>query len=204
MSGLPLAVAFCEAGHTVIGVDVDARKIAALQRGRELHRGRARPSACTRCATACCPPGGYADLSRCDAVIIAVPTPLTRNREPDLGPLIAAVAALAARAPARPARGARVHHLPRHHPRAARPAARGVGARRRAGLQPRLLARAHRPGPHRLHHAHHPEGGRRAHRRVPRARRRASTSEICDEVVRGLHPRGRPSSPSCSRTSSAR
>ena len=31
--GLPLAVAFCEAGHNVIGVDVDPRKIGALQAG---------------------------------------------------------------------------------------------------------------------------------------------------------------------------
>ena len=29
--GLPLAVAFCEAGHTVIGVDVDPRKVEALK-----------------------------------------------------------------------------------------------------------------------------------------------------------------------------
>ena len=36
-----------------------------------------------------------AELSRCDAVIVAVPTPLTRNREPDLGPLVAATKAIA-------------------------------------------------------------------------------------------------------------
>src|SRR4029078_9491120 len=33
-------------------------------------------------------------LGRCDAVLICVPTPLTANREPDLGPLIAATRAL--------------------------------------------------------------------------------------------------------------
>ena len=31
--GLPLAMSFCEAGHTVIGVDVDPRKIADLANG---------------------------------------------------------------------------------------------------------------------------------------------------------------------------
>ena len=31
--GLPLAVAFCEAGHSVVGVDTDARKITGLLRG---------------------------------------------------------------------------------------------------------------------------------------------------------------------------
>src|SRR6185295_6387356 len=33
-------------------------------------------------------------LARCDAVLICVPTPLTANREPDLGPLVSAVVAL--------------------------------------------------------------------------------------------------------------
>jgi UDP-N-acetyl-D-glucosamine dehydrogenase len=40
------------------------------------------------------PTARYAELSRCDAVILCVPTPLTRNREPDLGPLVAAAAAV--------------------------------------------------------------------------------------------------------------
>jgi len=31
--GLPLAVAFAEAGFPVVGIDVDDRKVAALQRG---------------------------------------------------------------------------------------------------------------------------------------------------------------------------
>src|SRR5256714_11065007 len=39
--------------------------------------------------------GRYADLSKADAVILAVPTPLTRNREPDLGALVSAGTALA-------------------------------------------------------------------------------------------------------------
>ena len=37
--GLPLAVCFAEAGHEVIGVDIDPRKIAALARGRVVDRG---------------------------------------------------------------------------------------------------------------------------------------------------------------------
>ncbi len=34
--GLPLAVAFCEAGHEVVGVDTDARTVEALAR-RQSH-----------------------------------------------------------------------------------------------------------------------------------------------------------------------
>jgi UDP-N-acetyl-D-glucosamine dehydrogenase len=92
--GLPLAVAFAEQGHEIVAVDVDARKIEALARGDsyvediESERLRAvgeRIEATTRAA----------NLSRCDAVLVCVPTPLTANREPDLGPLVSATRALA-------------------------------------------------------------------------------------------------------------
>jgi UDP-N-acetyl-D-glucosamine dehydrogenase len=91
--GLPLAVSFCEAGHTVIGVDVDSRKIATLERG-ESYIEDVSPESLHAVRERLVPTGRFAALSRCDAVIIAVPTPLTRNREPDLGPLVAATAAL--------------------------------------------------------------------------------------------------------------
>ena len=92
--GLPLGVAFAEAGHDVIGLDTDPRRIAAVQDGESYiedvpsHRlkaldGRLRGT------------GRYADLSKCDAVVIAVPTPLTENREPDLGALISSGTSLA-------------------------------------------------------------------------------------------------------------
>jgi UDP-N-acetyl-D-glucosamine dehydrogenase len=84
--GLPLAVAFAEAGHEVYGVEVDAVRVAALDRGESyvedigserLQAVKERLHATTR----------YADLAKVDAAVIAVPTPLTRNREPDLSPL---------------------------------------------------------------------------------------------------------------------
>lgn len=92
--GLPLAVAFAEAGHDVIGLDTDPRKIAAIESGDSYIedvssdrlaalRGRLHGTA------------RYADLSQTEAVVIAVPTPLTRNREPDLGALVSAGTALA-------------------------------------------------------------------------------------------------------------
>jgi UDP-N-acetyl-D-glucosamine dehydrogenase len=92
--GLPLAVAFAEAGCEVVGLDVDAAKVAALAEGHSYVEdvpdaalaplaGRLRAS------------GDYADLAACEAVIICVPTPLTDSREPDLGPLEASAMALA-------------------------------------------------------------------------------------------------------------
>ena len=92
--GLPLAVAFAEEGRDVIAVDVDQRKIEALRAGtsyiedipsERLQAVVDRIEATTRPAA----------LAHCDAILICVPTPLTANREPDLGPLLDAGHALA-------------------------------------------------------------------------------------------------------------
>jgi UDP-N-acetyl-D-glucosamine dehydrogenase len=92
--GLPLAVAFAREGCEVVAVDVDARKVHAIEAGEsyiedvpseELREVSGLIHASTR----------YARLERADAVLICVPTPLTRNREPDLGPLIDATRGLA-------------------------------------------------------------------------------------------------------------
>jgi UDP-N-acetyl-D-glucosamine dehydrogenase len=87
--GLPLAVEFAEVGHEVVGVETDARKVAALERREsyieDVASERLRPLGERLRVTS-----RYAKLASVDAVVIAVPTPLTRNREPDLGPLVAA------------------------------------------------------------------------------------------------------------------
>jgi UDP-N-acetyl-D-glucosamine dehydrogenase len=92
--GLPLAVAFAQEGCEVIAVDVDSRKVEAMQAGESyiedvssetLAGVLERIHATTR----------YGELARADAVLVCVPTPLSRNREPDLGPLIESTRALA-------------------------------------------------------------------------------------------------------------
>lgn len=92
--GLPLAVAFAEAGDQVIGLDVDPLKISAVAAGdsyiEDIPSERLRAVLPSIRATY-----RYADLAQADAVLICVPTPLTDNREPDLGPLDAAAKALA-------------------------------------------------------------------------------------------------------------
>jgi UDP-N-acetyl-D-glucosamine dehydrogenase len=92
--GLPLAVAFAEEGHCVVGLDTDARKIEALRE----HRSYVEDIPSERLAAVAdrIEPTHHAQpLARCDAVLICVPTPLTPNREPDLGPLVSATRALA-------------------------------------------------------------------------------------------------------------
>src|SRR4051794_26837086 len=92
--GLPLAVAFCEAGQEVTGVDADARVVDALVRGTS-HVEDVPDSALAAIAGRFEATTRYADLAKVDSVIVAVPTPLTQNREPDLQPLIAAGTSLA-------------------------------------------------------------------------------------------------------------
>ena len=85
--GLPLAVAFAEAGHEVVGLDADPRKIEALGEGRSYIEDV--PSAAVEAASERLrATGRYADLASCHAVIICVPTPLTSSREPDLSHLV--------------------------------------------------------------------------------------------------------------------
>jgi UDP-N-acetyl-D-glucosamine dehydrogenase len=92
--GLPLAVAFAEQGCEVVAVDLDTRKIEAIEAGgsyiedvpsAQLQGVAEHIHASTR----------YARLAKADAVLVCVPTPLTPNREPDLGPLLSSTRALA-------------------------------------------------------------------------------------------------------------
>jgi UDP-N-acetyl-D-glucosamine dehydrogenase len=91
--GLPLAVSFAEAGEHVVAVDVDEGKVASIEAGQSYIEDI--PSERLRDALADIEAWThYAPLARTDAVLICVPTPLSANREPDLGPLIAAGRAL--------------------------------------------------------------------------------------------------------------
>lgn len=87
--GLPLAVAFAEQGFRVVGIDVDPRKVQALQQGesyvQDIPSDRLAAVGASFSATI-----DYAALADCDAAIICVPTPLNKTRDPDVRYLIAA------------------------------------------------------------------------------------------------------------------
>jgi UDP-N-acetyl-D-glucosamine dehydrogenase len=91
--GLPLAVAFAEAGHEVVGLDTDPRKVESLAAGRS-YIDDVPDSALEALAGNLIPTRDYADLASCHAVAICVPTPLTSSREPDLTYLVDAASAL--------------------------------------------------------------------------------------------------------------
>jgi UDP-N-acetyl-D-glucosamine dehydrogenase len=92
--GLPLAVAFAEAGCDVVGIDVDAGKVAALGQGRS-HVEDIPDARLVAALQRCEFTTRFVELHETDAILVCVPTPLTRNREPDLGPLLAAAQSLA-------------------------------------------------------------------------------------------------------------
>jgi UDP-N-acetyl-D-glucosamine dehydrogenase len=92
--GLPLAVAFAEAGDEVVGLDVDVAKVEALNAGRSYIED-VPDSALEELDGRLTATVDYADLAACDAVIICVPTPLTDSRQPDLTYLLESGTALA-------------------------------------------------------------------------------------------------------------
>ena len=89
--GLPLAIAFTEAGLRVEGVDANARRVS------ELAAGRSPIDDITNDRLAAALAGGLslaepvdAHLADADVIFVCVPTPITRSKDPDLGPVLAA------------------------------------------------------------------------------------------------------------------
>src|SRR5205814_7547583 len=94
--GVPLAHVFADAGRNVLLVDVKRDVVDALNRGEshvedvpsdqlKAHVEAGRMSATT----------DYDAVSGADAVLIALATPLTKQREPDLSIVLDAIRALA-------------------------------------------------------------------------------------------------------------
>jgi len=87
--GLPLSLQFARSGVNVLGLDIDSTKVVALNAGRsyikhikgegikeERDKGRFEASA------------DFSLIAGVEAVIICVPTPLNKNREPDISYIV--------------------------------------------------------------------------------------------------------------------
>ena len=92
--GLPLAVAFAREGCDVVAVDLDPRKIEAIAAG-ESYVEDVSSQALAEVADRILATTRYAPLANADAVLICVPTPLTRHREPDLTYIVGTTEAIA-------------------------------------------------------------------------------------------------------------
>jgi UDP-N-acetyl-D-glucosamine dehydrogenase len=90
--GLPLAVAFAREGFAVTGFELDPEKVRALSEGRsyiedvpESEIAEARERGGFSVTT------DFAELSRMDVINVAVPTPLTKSKDPDFSHLATAL-----------------------------------------------------------------------------------------------------------------
>ena len=87
--GLPLAIEFCKVGFRVIGLDIDNEKIDLLSQGKSyinhipnkninyLNQGNNFEGSTD-----------FSLIDQLDCILICVPTPLNKNREPDMGYVI--------------------------------------------------------------------------------------------------------------------
>ncbi|AZO01386.1 nucleotide sugar dehydrogenase [Mesorhizobium sp. M9A.F.Ca.ET.002.03.1.2] len=83
--GLPLAVAIARAGFPVSGFDVEAQKVESLNNGQSYIEAVTSTALAGQVASGLFrATADFAELAVCDVIIICVPTPLTKNREPDL------------------------------------------------------------------------------------------------------------------------
>ena len=182
--GVPLAEALAAGGKTVLLVDVDAARVAQLNRG-ESYIGDVSPESLAglvadgRIAATT----DYDELRDADAIVIALPTPLSRQREPDLTILLSAAEEIAKRL--------RQGHLvileSTTYPGTTRERLlpvleTGSGSEGGRRLPPRVLAGAGRPGPDGLDDEERAEDRRRDRRR-PRPRPQLPSTQGAMDTV---------------------
>jgi len=87
--GLPLAIQFARSGAEVVGLDIDKNKVEQVNRGRSYIKhiaaktiGEVLKAKRLNAST------DFGQVKKVDAVIICVPTPLNKNREPDISFII--------------------------------------------------------------------------------------------------------------------
>ena len=83
--GLPLSLQFARSGATVLGLDIDPAKVEALNAGRSYIKHISPESIQAAVANrSFLASADFARVRDVDAIIICVPTPLNKNREPDI------------------------------------------------------------------------------------------------------------------------
>ena len=89
--GLPLAMEFAEAGFTVTGFDVNADKVGDLNFGRSYIQDVGSTTVAQHLSTGHFrATSDFSALAELDAIIIAVPSPLGKSKDPDMSFVISA------------------------------------------------------------------------------------------------------------------
>src|SRR6186713_2973208 len=87
--GLPLSLQFARSGVTVIGLDIDPEKVNAINAGKSYIKHIEGPVIADQIAKkAFSASTDFSNVRNVEAVIICVPTPLNKNREPDISYII--------------------------------------------------------------------------------------------------------------------
>jgi UDP-N-acetyl-D-glucosamine dehydrogenase len=96
--GLPLAAALARAGREVLGIDISQARLDELSAGRspieDISDAELRPLVNSGAFVVGRP--DQVDLRTADAIFVCVPTPVTGDHQPDLGPVLAAAATIRA------------------------------------------------------------------------------------------------------------
>jgi UDP-N-acetyl-D-glucosamine dehydrogenase len=92
--GLPLVIEFCRAGFQVKGFDVDASKIELLNQGKSYIK-HINADRIADCGMRFAPTTDFSLLAEMDCIIICVPTPLNKHREPDMSFIFATAKTIA-------------------------------------------------------------------------------------------------------------
>jgi UDP-N-acetyl-D-glucosamine dehydrogenase len=96
--GVPLAQVFAEAGTGVVLLDIDAERVGRLNRGESyIEDVRSEDLRALVDSRALSATTDYDAMRETDAVLVALPTPLSPNREPDLSIVLSAVRKIAER-----------------------------------------------------------------------------------------------------------
>jgi UDP-N-acetyl-D-glucosamine dehydrogenase len=82
--GLPLMLRYCEVGYKVVGFDIDQTKVDALQAGKSYIEHISSASIKKAIGRGFDPTVDFSRTREVDALILCVPTPLNKYREPDL------------------------------------------------------------------------------------------------------------------------
>lgn len=82
--GLPLMLRYSAIGYKVVGIDIDMDKVATLNAGESYIEHISSESIASACESGFEATTDFSRASECDALILCVPTPLNKYREPDI------------------------------------------------------------------------------------------------------------------------
>ncbi len=92
--GIPLALRFYQVGYPVLGFDIDEQRIAGLNAGESPIKHIPGADIAAMAAGAFEATANFSRIGEVEAIIICVPTPLSRHREPDLSYIVETMKAI--------------------------------------------------------------------------------------------------------------